>query len=395
MILTLYLTLDCNQRCRYCYAAPHRKAGMTEDEGRRGVELALDEMVRQGGDHLGMRYFGGEPLLRWDLIPPLVAFADQAGAARGVGVSHALSTNGLLLEPHHIVFFLDHQVAIGISIDGPEHVHNRNRRYPDGRGSFAEAIQKARMAVEADLCVELVLVADPTNAAELAASVRYLHEATGAWLFTVSFNIHAPWSDAELDQLERSYHELGDYYVARFWAGHPIQLDFLNNKMNVLLRGGFIPEYLCQIGKTDLAVTPEGLIYPCLRLAAMDPEGRTAVGSLEQGLDAGRIQALRAACDGRFNQREREECRACLHAESCLSWCAAANLAMTGHPAHVGEIMCRHERISMAVAHDVLTRIDLTRYRELYQEYFRKAPPAPLTPAAPHGESRVLPVLLH
>lgn len=390
MILTLYVTMDCNLRCRYCYAAPHRKANMTEDLGRRAIDLAVAEVRGLGGDHLGLRYFGGEPLLRWELIPKLLTYAEDAGRAGGLGISHAISTNGLILTPDQMQFFKDHDFAVGLSIDGPREVHNLNRVFADGRGSFDLVIEQAQKVVAADLRVELVLVADPSTVKDLTRSVRFLHEETGGFFFTVSFNIHAPWSPAELDLLEKAYHGLGDFYAERFNAGLPIQIDFLNNKMNVLLRRGFIREYLCEIGKTDLAVTPEGLIYPCLRLAAMDPDGQTAIGTVQDGLDRDRVQALRTACDQRY-QREAlpERCHSCQYPESCLNWCAAANLAMTGHPAQVGEIMCRHEQTSMAVAQEVLRRIDQDRYQALYAEYFRLKAPLPLTPATPHGEPLV------
>jgi uncharacterized protein len=391
MILTLYLTMDCNQRCRYCYAAPHRKANMTEDLGRRTIQLAAEEIVRSGGGHLGIRYFGGEPLLRWELVPRLHAFAEETAARRMLGCSHAISTNAILLRHEHVQFLHKHDFAVGISIDGPREVHDRNRIFPDGSGTFDFVIEKAQMAVEADLRVELVLVADPSNVGELADSLRYLRERTGAYFFTVSFNIHADWSDQDLILLEKAFHELGDLYVERFTAGDPIQIDFLNNKMNVLVRGGFIREYLCEIGKTDLAVTPEGRIYPCLRLAAMDPEGKTAIGTVDTGLDANKVLALRTACDERYSKESLpERCQSCLYPESCLNWCAAANLAMTGHPARVGEVMCRHEKMSVAVAQDVLARIDLDRYRALYAEYLTGAGGRPLTPAVPHGETRIL-----
>jgi uncharacterized protein len=390
MILTLYLTMRCNQRCRYCYAAPHRQADMTEDLARAAIELAADEVLRQGDGHLGMRYFGGEPLLCWELIPRLLAHAESTCKAKGLGVSHAISTNGLLLQQEQIDYFFSHSFAVGVSIDGPRDVHDRNRIALDGQGTFDIAIQKAKAAVAADLRVELVLVADPSTISDLAASVRYLRKETGASFFTVSFNIHAPWTAPQLAQLEEAYRDLGKLYVERFNEAEPIQIDFLNNKMNVLTRGGFIREYLCEIGKTDLAVTPEGRIYPCLRLAAMDPDGKTAVGSVATGLDPTAVQALRAACDERYQRASLpERCRACRYPESCLNWCAAANLAMTGHPARVGELMCQHERISVAVAESVLGSIDQERYRALYAEYFRSRPPPPLTPASPHGESRV------
>jgi len=293
------------------------------------------------------------------------------------------------MEQDHVQFFRRHNFAVGLSIDGRRDVNDRNRLTPDHKGSFDLVLPKARMAVEGDLRVELVLVADPTTARDLARSVRYLHETTGASFYTISFNIHTSWTPADLDNLEKGYRELGEYYVELFNARQPIQIDFLNNKMNVLLRHGFIREFLCEIGKTDLAVMPDGRIYPCLRLAVMDSADKTVIGTVEEGLDSERVRALRAACDERYlREAWPPKCHACAYPESCLNWCAASNLAMTGHPARVGDAMCRHEKVSMDVAQSVLAQIDGEKYRTLYADYFVPQPWLPLTPATPHGEAR-------
>lgn len=390
MILTLYLTLNCNQRCAYCYAVPHQDAEMTLETAKRGIELTAQRLVETDDRSLGIRFFGGEPLLVWALIPKLVDFSYDVAKKYNLDVSFAIATNGTLLTEEHCDYFLTHDFAVGISIDGPEAVHNRNRKCIDGSGSFSKTIGKAWMAIQKNLRVELVLVSDPSTISDIPQSVRYLHEETGGSFFTVSFNIHTTWSHADLLHLETAYHELGDLYIELFTQGHPIQIDFLNNKMNVLIRGGFIQEYLCEIGKTDLAIIPDGTIYPCLRLAVMDIQGITVIGNVEKGLDFDLIKNLKKMVENRFNKSLFPEvCRECEFPQSCLNWCAAANLAMTGDPSRVGEIMCAHERISVAVAKRVIGCIDMSIYEALYAQYLKPFINQHMPPATPHGEVNV------
>lgn len=387
MILTLYLTMNCNQRCSYCYAKPHREADMELETAKKAIAMAAARLTETGGRNLGIRFFGGEPLLVWEKVPPLVEYGRKIAEKQGLDVSFAIATNGTLLSEEHCDFFLEHDFAVGLSIDGSKEVHDRNRRWIDGSGTFERTVDNARMAVSKNVRAELVLVSDPSTVGQLAASVKYLHEETGGYFFTISFNIHDTWNQEDMAKLGRSYCELADLYIEYFRKGTPIQIDFINNKINVLLRGGFIREFLCEIGKTDLAVTPEGNVYPCLRLAAMDPKGLTIIGTVANGLQEGLITALRTAVDRRYEMESLPpECHHCVSPESCLNWCAAANLAMTGNPARVGELMCRHERLTMDIARRIIAGIDTEKYKALYADYLEPFLDFNLSPATPHGE---------
>ena len=387
MILTLYLTLNCNQRCSYCYAVPHKSINMPLETAKKAIETTAQHLDEINDKNLGIRFFGGEPLLVWNLIPELVSFSENIGKKYDLNVSYAIATNGTLLTEEHCDFFVEHDFAVGFSIDGTKEVHDRNRGWIDGTSSFSVVLKNIKMAVAKNLRMELVLVADPTTISDLSDSVRFLHQETGAYFFTVSFNIHDNWSKEGIINLEKAYEDLGNLYVECFNKNKPIQIDFINNKMNVLIRKGFIKEFLCDIGKTDLAVTPEGNFYPCLRLAAMDTEGATVIGNINQGLNKESIVNLKKVADNRFDIKKLpKECHLCMNSSNCLNWCAAANLAMTGNPAKVGELMCSHERISIKVAKNTLKQIDSNIYRKLYAEYFKSVVPQNISPATPHNE---------
>jgi uncharacterized protein len=387
MILTLYLTLSCNQNCRYCYAIPHRNADMPIDVAKKSIEITARHLKNIGDNNLGIRFFGGEPLLVWYMIPNLVEFTRAIGKKYKLNLSFAIATNGTLLTEDHCKFFTKHDFAVGISIDGPEEVHDRNRKWIDGTSSYSVVMEKIRLAARSDLRMELVLVSDPTTVSDLSKSVRYLHRESGAYFFTLSFNIHVHWSEKDLLELERSYSELGDLYVECFNNSKPIQIDFLNNKLNVILRGGYRREFICDIGKTDLAVTPEGNFYPCLRLAAMDTKGATIIGDVAGGLSSELISNLKSAVDKRFNKKHLpKDCQACFNSDNCLNWCAAANLAMTGNPARVGDLMCSHERLSIRLAEKIINKFDIDLYKKLYSEYFQFSPRQYISPAIPHSE---------
>lgn len=370
MNLTLYLTFDCNQRCRYCFAAPQQKSDMSLATALEAISIAANATKRNGDHHLGVRFFGGEPLMRWDMIPTLVSETRRISAAHGLVESFSVSTNAILLGEEQRNFLLENDVAVGISIDGSSEVHDRNRLDTCGQSSFELVLHNARRAIEADLRVELVLVVDPSTIEHLPASVRYLRTHLGADFFILSFNIDAEWTPRDLTRLSSAYRELGDYYVEQFEEGRPLQIDALNNKINVLLRGGFIKEGLCRIGKSDLAVTPDGRIYPCLRLAAKSDGGAMAIGHVTHGMDLDATRELRNACQtAHVRGGEPSRCHTCRHSQTCLNWCVAANLATSGTAIQPGVVICQYERVCIGVARRVIQRVHLGKYLELYNEY--------------------------
>lgn len=373
MNLTLYLTFDCNQRCGYCFAAPQQTGDMSFQTASEAISVAANAATRNGDHHLGVRFFGGEPLMRWDLIPALIAETRNIAAAHGLRTSFSVSTNALTLNEERRSFLLQNDVAVGISIDGTREVHDRNRLDLDGGSSFELVLRNARAAIDEDLRVELVLVVDPTTIGDLRTSVEYLHDATGADFFILSLNVDAVWTAHDVSRLAHSYKELADYFADKFDQGRPIQIDALNNKMNVLLRSGFIRQGLCTIGQTDLAVIPDGRIYPCLRLAARRDDAY-AIGHVATGVNWD--SALMSGCGPGQNGDADPGCRSCRHTETCLNWCAAANIATSGRSTQPGMVMCKHEKICIGVSKAVLKRIDRDAYRDLYREYLPSMEPS-------------------
>ena len=110
MHLTLHLTRACNLRCTYCYAPPQDGPGMSEAVGRQALELGA--RLNTAGS-CGIVFFGGEPLLRKDLIRALVAVRPRHGAARAGRFHFKVTTNGSLLDEEFLEFAMRERRARG------------------------------------------------------------------------------------------------------------------------------------------------------------------------------------------------------------------------------------------------------------------------------------------
>ena len=142
---------DCMLDCGYCFYSG-RKAIYPEAGPHRMSEAVLEKMLREflaqpASDpplQLSVGWQGGEPtLMGLPFFEKAVALEKRYGGGKTVG--NGLQTNGLLLDRKWARFFREYRFLIGLSIDGPEHVHDRYRRLPNGEGTWARVSAAARI----------------------------------------------------------------------------------------------------------------------------------------------------------------------------------------------------------------------------------------------------------
>lgn len=137
--LTLELTQQCNLRCEYCSygrhypekGRHHNDAVMTFDTAKAAVKAFLGHRVCSGG----IAFYGGEPLLEFDLLRQIVLFAEEFGDQCGIKPGFSISTNGTLLTDEKLPFLVDHNIGVAVSLDGDKKTHDRYRRFRHGTNS--------------------------------------------------------------------------------------------------------------------------------------------------------------------------------------------------------------------------------------------------------------------
>ena len=141
------VTLRCEHTCRYCQvsrqSAAKNEFDMTEQTARRALELAF----RSPSPHLKIEFQGGEPLLNFPLVRWITAEARRMNAEHGKDLAFVIATNLALLDEEILSFCAEEQVDISTSLDGPQDLHNGNRRRP-GRDSWQQAVAGIRRVQE-------------------------------------------------------------------------------------------------------------------------------------------------------------------------------------------------------------------------------------------------------
>ena len=147
--LVLQVTQNCNLRCDYCaysgkyYNRVHSIKRMTLDIAQRAIDFFFSHT--QDSRDVVIGFYGGEPLLEMALIKECVAYIKSA--YWGKSVSYITTTNATLLTGEVVDFLVNNDVSVMVSFDGPKEIHDINRHFENGRGSF-DLIMKNLMQIK-------------------------------------------------------------------------------------------------------------------------------------------------------------------------------------------------------------------------------------------------------
>jgi len=138
-------THDCNLRCSYCYMGETER-GIMSEETLKNVIVKMTEHVGKEGS-IEFLWHGGEPLIAGlDFYKRIVEI--QKSIPPGYHIKNSIQSNGTLLTEEIADFFASNGFTIGLSLDGPPSIHNQNRAYQNGRGSFEDVMRAIRIAKE-------------------------------------------------------------------------------------------------------------------------------------------------------------------------------------------------------------------------------------------------------
>ena len=349
--LCLHVAHTCNLNCEYCFAAQgkfHGDSGlMSFETGRR----ALDFLVEHSGTrrNLEVDFFGGEPLMNFEVCKQLVAYARSIEKEKGKNFRFTLTTNGVGINDDVIDFANRECVNVVLSLDGRKEVHDRLRKYVSGRGSYDDIVPKVQKLVKArggkgyymrgtfthynpDFTNDLFHMADDLGFTEL--SMEPVVCAPGD-----------PYAltEEDLPTLFEQYEILAKDMIRREKEGKPIT--FYHYILD-LKHGPCIYKRIsgCGSGTEYMAVTPWGDLYPCHQFVG---DERYKLGDIWNGVQNTELQSEFKLC----NVYARPDCADCWARLYCSGGCAANALHATGSIRGVYDYGCRvfRKRIECAV----------------------------------------------
>jgi len=356
--LCLHVAHDCNLACRYCFAEEGeyhgRRALMSYETGKK----ALDFLVANSGArrNLEVDFFGGEPLMNFEVVKKLVAYGRslEEASQKTDAPKHfrfTITTNGVLINDDVIDFCNREMHNVVLSIDGRPEVHDRMRPFRGGQGSYERILPKllkfAKSREEAGLSYYVRGTYTHFNL-DFAADVLHLAD-LGFKEISVEPVVappEAPYAIREEDipVLKEQYEVLAAEMLRRRREGRGFHFFHF---MIDLSGGPCIYKRLsgCGSGSEYLAVTPWGDLYPCHQFVGNED---FLLGNVDEGV---KRQDLVTSFK-KVNVYAKKECSECFARFFCSGGCAANSYQFTGSICDVYPIGCalQQKRIECALA---------------------------------------------
>ena len=352
MHVTLHLTADCNFRCGYCYAAPHRGGTMTLDTARAAVDLALRLPRHLACDHsLGIVFFGGEPLLCPDLIRATIQYCRDIESRTGQLFHFKLTTNGSLLDQQFLEDPLTRDVFVALSHDGVERAHDRHRLDTESKGTFARLRPVMDMLLTYKPYAPVMLVTSPDTVAWYYESVQFLFS-TGFRYLICSLQYGAEWSGTAIKELARQYDMLAEWYETATLREEKFYFSPFDVKIASHVFPGSCPRERCELGRRQISVAPTGRLFPCVQFVGDGGASEWCIGDVKSGMDERRRDDLYQQ-----NAQEKDSCRECALRERCNHFCGCLNRQATGSIHTVSPVQCAHEQIALRTADRLAERL--------------------------------------
>ncbi len=342
--LCLHVAHDCNLSCKYCFASEGEYHGprglMTADVGKQAIEFLIQNSGTR--TNLEIDFFGGEPLMNFDVVTELVAYANQRGKEANKNFRFTLTTNGVLLNDEIIDFLNENMDNIVLSLDGRMEINDQMRPTPNGKGSYDIILPKFKNLVEKRNGKKYYIRGTFTRK-NLDFSNDVLHIADLGFNEVSVEPVVAPldldyaFKEQDISLLCQEYETLAKEMLKRYRQNGQT-FNFFH--FNIDLSGGpCIYKRLsgCGSGTEYLAVTPEGDLYPCHQFVGMT---EFLLGNIWSGVTNLERTAEFSGC----NIYEKSECKECFAKLFCSGGCPANSYNFYGDILSTYKIGCQLQK---------------------------------------------------
>lgn len=354
--MCLNVAHDCNLRCDYCFAAKGNFGGervlMPVEVGKKAIDFMLEHS--KGRHNLELDFFGGEPLMNFDVVKQVVEYARSKEKEYNKNFRFTITTNGLLLDDDKIEYINQEMSNVVLSLDGRKEINDRLRVTPNGKGSFDVIVPKY---------VKLVNSRKDKDYYVRGTFTRYNKDFTNDVLKMRDLGFSQISIEPVVSDPKLSYSIKEDDFPEIFKEYEKLALELLkeeNKKVNFFhfmidIDGGpCVIKRLrgCSCGNEYVSVTPEGDIYPCHQFVG---EKNWIMGNVVDGTFDKSMKDEFA----RTNVYRKEKCKKCWAKFYCSGGCNANNYHYTNSLLEPHKVSCELEkkRLECAImmkAHQIL-----------------------------------------
>jgi len=355
----IHLTEACNLRCKYCYENNYYNK-INKEISFENIKLIIDREANKDKGICNIVFYGGEPLLKKDLIYKTVEHAKSKKTRTKFYFS--MTTNGVLLDKDCIRYLKNNDfISISYSIDGDEITHNENRIFENGKGSFETVKENAVNLLKEFKNVIAMMVINKNNVQELSNNIKYLYD-LGFETLNTQFDYSEDWNDEDLVIIEEELKKVTEFYYSVMLSGKNINISGFDEKIKTHIDKKFDCNESCLRENKSVNVGVDGKFYFCMQFVYND---EYIIGDCQNGVD----NELRKALLLKIG-KENEECKDCLIKTRCKHKCPCKNYILTDDVNGVSPVVCEFERLYIRLADELAEKLYKSKCEKFIQKFY-------------------------
>ena len=341
--MCLHIAHDCNLACKYCFAEEGeyhgRRALMSLEVGKK----ALDFLIENSGNrrNLEVDFFGGEPLMNWDVVKELVRYGRSKEKEYDKNFRFTLTTNGVLLDDEVMEFVNKEMSNVVMSLDGRKEINDKMRPFRNGKGSYDLIVPKFQKLAESRNQTNYYIRGTFTRN-NLDFSNDVIEYADLGFkqmsIEPVVADPDEPYAlrEEDIPKILEEYDKLAVEYIKRYKENRGF--NFFHFMID-LKQGPCVLKRMagCGSGTEYLAVTPWGDFYPCHQFVGQE---EFLLGNVFDGITNTAVRDEFKLC----NVYAKDKCKECFAKFYCSGGCAANSYKFHGKITDAYDIGCEMER---------------------------------------------------
>jgi uncharacterized protein len=344
----LFPTNNCNLRCDYCYATK-TPPSMSKELMDQVIDfIVFEEEKRLPNRGISIQFFGGEPLLKWNLLRYTVNTANgrMAQHLKDRKIKWGMTTNGTLLDEKKLRWMKTVGLTPLFSIDGRKETHNRHRIYANGKGSWD------------DIPIDLILqyfpnpeirpTILPDTVGDWINDVKWFHS-KGCYTVATEVAYEADWDANAMRKAWTTYNKMADLYIELKNKGQQVWMKFINDGAN-FLGSREQTGSICGIAKNTVAINAKGDLFSCQRYASFS-DAKLKLGNIKTGWNESKLKQANSLCrEKMIPVNEKYDCNTCHAKYRCKGGCNAMNFQCHGDRRLILENHCKFLQMWSTIA---------------------------------------------
>lgn len=366
MHIVLHLTTGCNMSCEYCYSPQSERNDMTDEIAFRSIDFIAEKYPI----NTGIIFFGGEPLLKKELIKSTISYCKTIEKQTGAYFHYKLTTNGILLDKVFLEFANSVNLNISMSIDGIEESHNRFRRLTNNEPTFEFLQDKIDLLLKYQPYSKVLMTVSPETLPYYAESFDYLIN-RGFKYMIASLNYAGNWKDSDLRILKTQYQKISQIYERftkeeRKFYFSPFEMKFASH-----IRQNNLECYQCHLAKRQISIAHDGIIYPCVQFVKDGISNRVyGIGNIWDGINIQKQEQIYKESKIQSNL-----CPECDYNDRCNNKCSCLNWQLTGQINKISPVICETERVLIPIVDALGKRLYKQKLPMFIQKHYNAVYP--------------------